>query len=86
MRQRGLDQKQGSAHIDLVQLGKVGAIAVLDVQVRGHASVVDDDVDLQLARLGVREVVQRLLDEVCRTILRAHVCLYAERVDAVLFL
>jgi len=86
VRDSSLHEEQRASDIDTVDKVKVLGIALLNRKVRCHTSIVDDDVDLQFAGLGVGKVVQCCGDEVCRTVLAAHVCLYGQCLDSMLFL
>lgn len=83
VRARGFHEEERAADIDVVEESEVVAVALFDGEVAGDAGVVDDDVDLQLAGLGVREVVLGHLDEVRGAVLGAHVCLDGQAFDAV---
>lgn len=86
IRNSSLHKEQRSSNIDSVNKVKVLHIALLNRKIGCYTSIVDDDVDLQFASLGVGEMVQCCSDKVCRTILTAHIGLYGQSLDSVLFL
>lgn len=57
VRERGLDEQERPEHVDVVQFVEFGDGRIFDGRDDGHAGVVDDDVDGELARFRVREVV-----------------------------
>lgn len=61
---RGLKKKDGTEHIDIVDLCEGFYSHILQRLVLRNAGVVDDDVDLEFARLWVGEVVLGGRDEV----------------------
>lgn len=63
-----MHKEQWASHVDVELSGKVFAVDVFDVVVAGDASIVDDDVELELARLGVLEVVLGDFYEVLRAV------------------
>jgi len=60
----GFHEEERAAHVDVVEVREVFAVAVFDCEVTGDAGVVDDDIDLEPAVLGVREVVFGEFDDV----------------------
>ena len=76
--QRSLYQQQWTQNIDLILPLVVLNRAFFNRQVPGNAGVVYDDVDLELARLRVREVVLGCCDYVGWASGRAHVGLNYE--------
>lgn len=79
-------KEERAAHVDVVERGEVVAVAFFHCQIAGQSSVVDNDIDLQLATLRVREVVLGHLYKVGRAGFGAHVCLHGQAFDAVGFL
>lgn len=77
-----LHEEQGSTNIDVVLSRKLLAVDVFYQVVAGHACVVDDDANLELAGFWVLEVVFGYLDNVLGTILGAHVGLHDDGLDA----
>ena len=82
--QRSLHQQQRTQHINFILPLVVLNRALLNLQIPGDASVVYEDVDLELSCLGVREVVLGCVDYVCWASWRAHIGLDYECGYAVL--
>lgn len=78
-----MHKQQGSSYVYVVLSRKVFAVDVLNRVVSGNASVVHDNVELELASLGMRKVVLGDLNQVLGSILRAHAGLDAQRFDAI---
>lgn len=60
--QGSLDEEQGAEDVDGVDFREDFSGGLLDCVEAGDAGVVDQDVDLEFSRLGVREVVFRCRD------------------------
>ena len=69
-----MDEQEGTEDVDLVLPVEIGNSAVLDGEVLGYTGVIDENVNLELAALGVREVVLCCVYYVCWTGWDAHVC------------
>jgi len=83
VRLRGLDEKQGAQDVDAVRGVKVGHLDLRDGVYDGHAGVVDDDVDLELA-VALGESILGGRDESGGTFGGANVGLGHEGADFVL--
>ncbi len=81
--QRGLHEQNGSEDIDVVLPVETLGGDFFQGEVPRDARVVDDDVDLEFAASGVREVVLGCVYDVGWSIGVAHVGLDAEDGDAV---
>lgn len=83
VRHGSLHEEKRTADVDVVEVGKVRSVALFNCQVAGDACVLDDDVDLHLVALGVREVVLCNVNDVGGTVFGAHVGLDRDAFDAV---
>ena len=77
----GLHEQEGSPHVDVVLPCEFGGVDFGDAPVLRDAGVVDEDVDLEFARLGVREAVLGYFDHVRGTGLGAHIGLDSDGFD-----
>ena len=82
--QRSLHQQQRTQNIDFVLPLVVLDRALFNLEVFGDASVVYEDVDLELSRFGMGEVVLGCVDYMCWAGGRAHIGLYYEGGNAML--
>lgn len=86
VRQSGLHEQDGPEDVDGVRFVEIFGGDVGNVVVGCDGSVVDDDIDLERAGLGVREVVLGGFDDVGGTGGRTHVGLDREGTDIVFVL
>lgn len=81
--QHGFHEEQRTADVDVVERREIRRVAVLNRQVARDARVLHDDVDLQLAALGVLEVVRGHVDDVRGAVFSAQVGLHGKAFHAV---
>ena len=86
VRFRRLHEEERAPDVDVVLAREFGGVDGGDAAVLRDPRVVDDDVDLELARLGVGEAVLGHVDDVGRTGLGAHVGLERDGFDGELVL